>query len=410
MKILIAAASLASNLSGVQRHAFNVARCLLPQKEISELHIVVAPWQRNLASAAGLRRDVRLLTHVADTGTDSVSRNLWYYRGLPKLAAQLQVDLVHLSYPMPINAAAFHCATVLTLHDLYPYEIPMNFGFPKFIFNRAVLRQCLRNADAIACVSEATNARLREYVSPTIWRKAIRIYNCVEPEAITANVSPIPDWSGEPFLLCIAQHRRNKNLPLLIRAFDSLLRSRGIAPNAKLVIVGIQGPESRKIDRLLTSSGLLHCVHLLEGISEQELQWCYRNCEALVSPSITEGFGLPIAEGLLAGCRIVCSDIPAHREVGDAHCRFFVLQQDAEGPLAEAVSAALRDSKRPPVLLPQFSAGVLASQYLALYRRLIASAGRVKSGGRSESIGGAVATRVSVSTQDQQPALQLKGE
>ncbi len=410
MRILIAAASLASNLSGVQRHAFNVARCLLPQKEISELHIVVAPWQRSLASAAGLRRDVRLLTHVADTGTASFSRNLWYYRGLPKLAAQLQVDLVHLSYPMPINAAAFHCPTVLTLHDLYPYEIPMNFGFPKFIFNRAVLRQCLRNADAIACVSEATNARLREYVSPTIWRKAIRIYNCVEPEALTANVSPIPDWSGGPFLLCIAQHRRNKNLPLLIRAFDSLLRSGRITPNAKLVIVGIQGPESSKIDRLLTSSGLLQCVHLLEGISEQELQWCYRNCEALVSPSITEGFGLPIAEGLLAGCRIVCSDIPAHREVGEAQCRFFALLQDAEGPLAEAISSALREPKRPPVLLPQFSAGVLASQYLALYRSLIASNSRVKSARRSDSIDDAVAAGLAVGAPDQQPALQLKGE
>ena len=38
--------------------------------------------------------------------------------------------------PCPSMAASFSCPTVVTLHDLYPYEIPLNFGFPKFIFNR----------------------------------------------------------------------------------------------------------------------------------------------------------------------------------------------------------------------------------------------------------------------------------
>ncbi len=410
MKILIAAASFASNLSGVQRHAFNVARCLLPQPEISEMHLVVAPWQRNLTRAAGLPGDVRLATHVAATAKGSLSRNLWYYYGLPKLAVQLGVDLVHLSYPMPIHAAAFHCPTVVTLHDLYPYEIPLNFGFPKFIFNRIVLRQCLRNADAIACVSEATSSRLRRYFPASVWRKAIRVFNSVEAEPLTLNVSPIPGWSGEPFLLSIAQHRRNKNIPLLIRAFDLLLRSGRIESNSKLVIVGNHGPESSKIDRLLSASGLSQCVHLLEGISEQELQWCYRNCAALVAPSITEGFGLPVAEGLLAGCRIVCSDIPAHREVGDVQCWFFALRRDAEAILAETVVAALRTPKTPPIQLPQFAPAVLARQYVALYRRLIASAATVRNSRSSHSIDTAEAARVPVSASDHQHALQFKGK
>jgi hypothetical protein len=56
----------------------------------------------------------------------------------------------------------FACPTMVTLHDLYPYEMPMNFGFPKFIFNRMVLQQCLRNTDAIACVSETTLFRLKQ--------------------------------------------------------------------------------------------------------------------------------------------------------------------------------------------------------------------------------------------------------
>ena len=43
VKILIAAASFSSHISGVQRHAFNIVRCLLRQPEISTVHLVVAP-------------------------------------------------------------------------------------------------------------------------------------------------------------------------------------------------------------------------------------------------------------------------------------------------------------------------------------------------------------------------------
>ena len=123
------------------------------------------------------------------------------------------------------SSASLDCPTVVRLHDLYPYEIPGNFGFPQVIFNRLVLRLCLRRVDAIACVSETTMLRLRHYASRSTWPKAVLIYNCVEPEPLCATLSPILDLWHEPFLLSIAQHRRNKNIGLLIRAFHRLLRT-----------------------------------------------------------------------------------------------------------------------------------------------------------------------------------------
>lgn len=389
MKILIAVASFAQNLSGLQRHAFNVARCLLLQPEISALHLVLAPWQLNLVSQASLPNDVRLFTHVGKMAPNSFSRNLWYFRELPKTAAQLGVDLVHFSYPMPLNAGAFHCPTVVSLHDLYPYEIPMNFGLGKVIFNRLVLQQCLRQADSIACVSEATYSGLRRYVPDHVSRKSIRIYNCVEPSPTTSTESPIPSWSGEPFLLCVAQHRRNKNICLLVKAFNWLLRSGRIEAATKLIVIGIPGPETSAIKRLISTTGLSSKVHLLEGVSEPNLQWCYSNCEALVAPSVVEGFGLPVAEGLLAGCRVVCSDIPAHREIGDGRCHFVVLNKEAEVALAYAISTSLREPKPWPAPLPQLSAQVLSKQHLALYRRLIVSASRMHGGSGISSFDGA---------------------
>jgi glycosyltransferase involved in cell wall biosynthesis len=371
MRVLVAAASFSANISGLQRHAFNLAKCLLRAPEMKCVHFVVAPWQQEMVGASGLQLDARFVLHVAEMDRSSIGRNAWYYRKLPYLARAVRADVVHLSYPMPVDAAALRCPTVVSLHDLYPYEIPMNFGFPKFIFNRLALRECLAAADAIACVSEATKSKLRLYL-PAFASKATMIYNCVEPQL--AELLSRPEGLGEePFLLCVAQHRKNKNLRALIQVFRRLLLAGGIAANTKLLIVGITGPETRSIERLRTQSGLNNSVLMREGLSEAELGWCYRNCEALISPSLTEGFGLPVAEAILAGCRVVCSEIPAHWEIGAGRCRFVNLQFTGEEKLADAIKASLREPKPRPFALPELSSSKIARQYVELYKGLFLS-------------------------------------
>lgn len=379
-RVLVAAASWASNISGIQRHAFSLVRCLLLRPEIAELHLVVAPWQKNLVRAGGVPDGPRVTLHIAKMKRGSLSRNFWYYRELPRLAEWLHVDLVHLSYPAPIATAAFRCPTVVTLHDLYPYEIPENFGFPKFLVNRAILQHCLCNADSIACVSDTTRLLLRRHMPETAWKKSVRIYNCVEPIPTSAAQSPIPGWNSEPFLLAVAQHRRNKNLPLLLRSFYSLLHSHQLDPRMKLVIIGIRASQTGELQQLVAAGGLAGSVHFFEGLPEADLQWCYQHSEALVAPSITEGFDLPVAEALLAGCRVVCSDIPTHREIADEHCVFFNLRENPEQQLATAIVATLAQPEKRNIALPQFSGSTLAEQYIDLYQRLITSALPVEKG------------------------------
>jgi glycosyltransferase involved in cell wall biosynthesis len=108
------------------------------------------------------------------------------------------------------------------------------------------------------------------------------------------------------------------------------------------------------------------------------LQWCYLHCEVLVAPSLTEGFGAPVAEGMLAGCRIVCSDIPAHREIGDGHCRFVALRQGSEENFTRAIAAALREPKAQAIALPKLTAPAIAGQYISLYCRLVTSSASVQ--------------------------------
>lgn len=371
MKVLVTAISFSSKISGIQRHAFNLVRCLLVKPDVSAVHLIIAPWQRKMAKDACLGQDHRLEIHVAQLKPDSISRNLWHYRDLPKLANRLQPDLIHLTYPVPINAGALRCAVVLTLHDLYPYEIPANFRFPHVIFNRLTLRQSLRSADAIACVSDATLLRLRQFAPAHVWRNAVRIYNCVEAAPAGIAKSPLPELCGKPFLLCVAQHRCNKNISLLIRVFSSLLSRGGIHAATNLVIVGITGPETSSIHEMVAQRSLRKRVYFRDGLSDSELQWCYERCDALVVPSTTEGFGLPVAEGLLAGCRVISSNIPALREVGGDRCEYFALGRDEEEALANSITTSLKQPKPPAIALPHLSAEVLAYEYVNLYHQVL---------------------------------------
>jgi glycosyltransferase involved in cell wall biosynthesis len=184
------------------------------------------------------------------------------------------------------------------------------------------------------------------------------------------DLSP-PDWGALPFLLCVAQHRSNKNILLALRVFERLLRAQQLASNMQFLVVGIPGPETSVIHEFISASGLAENVILLSGISEARLQWCYRNCGVLIAPSTLEGFGLPVAEALLAGSRIVCSDIPAFRELGASHCHYVPLGPHAVDAFADAICLALRHERPKPVVLPQLSAEVIAAEYLRHYQSLI---------------------------------------
>jgi glycosyltransferase involved in cell wall biosynthesis len=329
MKIVIAAVASSEHLSGVTRHASNMARCLLMRADVSAVHLLVAPWQYGSVSAAAPQNEAKLHIEQVSVGTGTIHRNLWYYNQLPVVAEHLGADIVHLAYPSPLKQSAFQCPTVVTLHDMYPYDIPANFGFPKMLVNRLILQQCLHAADAIACVSESTLRRLDIYAPRLALQKAVTIYNCVDPASsstATTSESPLPGWNGEPFLLCVAQHRRNTKLS--------------------------------------------DHVVLLRGIDDSALEWCYRNCELLLAPSIIEGFGLPVVEAMMHHCRVVCSDIPAFREVGGSYCYYAPLKPSAEDDFVLAARSALKNLRLRPAAVGRFSSPRIAEAYLQLYTHL----------------------------------------
>jgi glycosyltransferase involved in cell wall biosynthesis len=366
MRVLIAAVSSNHSISGVSRHASNLVKSLLARGEISALHLLVAPWEYEYVCEAIARRDARLHVHSVPLREGTLHRNLWYYQNLPEIAKQFRADIVHLAYPSPVQAGVFPCPTVVTLHDLYPYDIPSNFGFPKVIFNRMILKQCLRNVNAIICVSDSTRYRLGVRV-PEAMRKAATIPNCLERGPVPVKPPFAVTWGRRPFLLCVAQHRRNKNVLLALRAFRDVVATQETSRDLKLLVVGMSGPESRQLNRFVRASNLSDRVLFVSGIPDAEMSWCYRNCEVLVAPSLVEGFGLPVVEARLAGCRVVCSDIPAFREVGGGGCKYVKLTAAAQEQFTDAILASLREPRPLPAYLPELSPDSIAVQYMAMY-------------------------------------------
>jgi glycosyltransferase involved in cell wall biosynthesis len=368
MNITIAAVSAPSHLNGVSRHAINLCRALLEEPAISRIHFLVGRWQLSMLAETAQLVDARLRLHAVSPANTTIGRNVWYLSDLPRIAYQLETDLVHLAFPSPLRAAAFHCPVVLSLHDLYAFEIPANFGALKSSFARALVRNAVRQANAIACVSESTRAKLSSLL-PDCASRACTINNSVVPLGCIAR-RPSELQQDEQFLLCVAQHRVNKNIPMALQILKRALQTGILSPFARLLVVGVGGPETALIHRAISRLGLEGNVLLLKGLHDAELQWCYQHCVALLAPSLTEGFGLPLAEAFMVGCPIVCSDIPAHRELADETCRLIPFGPHAVEAYCIAIRNALAQPRPRPKPLPHLSSRSVGASFLDLYLKI----------------------------------------
>jgi glycosyltransferase involved in cell wall biosynthesis len=368
MNLLITAVSSATGPSGICRHACNLARCAVRRAEVKQVALVVGEWQelyfRNLVKS----EDAKILIIPINIKNKALIRNLWYLYGLPRLADELKTDVLHLSFPVPIRKTAIRCPVVVSLHDLYPYDEPDNFGFPKVLFNRIFLKKCLKEVDCIACVSEATLSRLRARAPRVANRKAFTIHNCATIQYCKSK----PLLMGKHhYFLIVAQHRANKNISLALEVFDQLLCSGNLPKDALLVLVGNQGPDTLEISKVIKRRLLGKNIKLFMGVSDEELKWLYENCDLLVAPSSTEGFGLPVLEALLCGSRVVCSDISAFREIAGEACEYFDLSaESASLALKVAICRALEGPARPLPQLEKFSLEHAAEKYATLYSQL----------------------------------------
>lgn len=375
MHVLIPALHRPLKPTGVCRHAANLAQCLADTDEVSQVTLLIGAWQKAYFETSFNFTSPKIKLYPIDIQNSSISRNRWFLLGLPGLANALQPDMIHMSFPFPFLRPLFRAPVVSTIHDLYPYECPENFGYPQVWFNRLFLRQCVSNSDGLICVSQCTLAALERYFPQAKHSIVTRvIYNIVnfanitsqQPEQFTQTVS-------SPFLLTVAQHRKNKNLDLLIQAYSILLQETRIPAQTQLLLVGSPGPETDALQALIRSLDLEQQVRFFAGLSDGELRWLYEHAALFVIPSATEGFCLPLVEALTLSCPAVCSDIPIFREIGAQRCRYFPLDPAAQHHLVEAIATELAHGSQRThnqTADSRFSSREVADQLLHFYQSL----------------------------------------
>lgn len=344
MHVLIPALHRPIKPTGVCRHAANLAQCLADTEQVSQVTVIVGIWQQDYFEASFNLQSSKIDLVTVDINNTSISRNRWFVFGLPQLARQIKPDLLHLSFPFPFIRQWFEVPIVASIHDLYPYECPENFGYPQVWFNRGFLKQCVQGSDGLACVSQVTLQSLNDFFPHRSGQQRAVVYNYVDFSDIQIKVpQKLADGAAQNFILCVAQHRKNKNLDLLIRAYADLLQKQAIAGDTKLILVGSAGPETDALHELIQSLALEDKVLFLSALTDEELCWLYQECSLFVIPSSTEGFCLPLVEALSWGCRVVCSDIPIFREVGSEGCAYFSLNDGAAG-LKDAIATSLKSN------------------------------------------------------------------
>lgn len=117
-----------------------------------------------------------------------------------------------------------------------------------------------------------------------------------------------------PHFITVGTIEGRKNHILLLRVWERLARTFG-PETPLLVIVGRRGWEAAEALALLDGSALLK-EHVREfgTCADAELANLIAGARALLMPSFTEGFGLPVAESLELGTPVIASDLSVYRE------------------------------------------------------------------------------------------------
>jgi len=121
--------------------------------------------------------------------------------------------------------------------------------------------------------------------------------------------------------LMVGMMSPRKNYALALAAFEQTWAS-GL--EVRLVIAGKYGWDCEELrDRIRRHPQLEKQLYWFEDACDGELEFCYRHAAGLITTSSAEGFNLPIVEALRAGCPVLASDLPVHREVGGTCTAYF---------------------------------------------------------------------------------------
>jgi glycosyltransferase involved in cell wall biosynthesis len=197
------------------------------------------------------------------------------------------------------------------------------------------------------------------------------VRNALSPPSLEP--APLAQLGLEDRRLLAAAGRlsHEKNVPVLVQAMALAL---AILPKHHAVIFG-EGPERNATLALIAATGMSSRIHL--GGYSSSLDGWLRAADVFLSASLVEGHPNVVIEAAAAGCPLVLSDIPAHREFAEGGSALFAPAIDAT-LLAEAVVKSVTNRQEAMVraeharaLTQPLSVEAAALQHIEIYRYLL---------------------------------------
>ena len=195
---------------------------------------------------------------------------------------------------------------VLTIQDL---NFLQKYSGLRRARRLARVQRIVDRAAAVTFISEFTERDVRAHLRLDGKRTRITyLGNSLRPQP----EAPRPAFAPQgPFLFSIGIVGPKKNFHVLVPFL------RALGPGRSLVIAGdASSPYAESIRRLARDEGVADRVVLPGSVDDAQRYWLYANCEALVFPSLTEGFGLPVIEAMSVGKPVFASTRTSLPEAG----------------------------------------------------------------------------------------------
>jgi glycosyltransferase involved in cell wall biosynthesis len=319
-------------------------------------------YARSLVEALEARTDNGLALHVVSRGGLGPEM-LFEQVKLPLALRREGASLVHA--PNCFLPLVRPCPGVVTIHDLAFEAWPSDFTAITRLKYRSLCRASARSAERVICPSSFTRDDLcaRYGVDPA------KVRVVAEAPALALGDLAPPDG---PYLLAVGDLRAKKNLARLVLAFRSLWRQDGI-PH-RLVLAGVDAGLGASLSSLAGDAP----VELTGYVSDARLDALIRGAEALVHPSLYEGFGLVVLEAMARGTPVALARATALPETGGDAAAYFDGEDVRDmaavlGSLVGERGAARRAelAARGRAHAARFSWERAAAETVAVYRELV---------------------------------------
>jgi glycosyltransferase involved in cell wall biosynthesis len=174
----------------------------------------------------------------------------------------------------------------------------------------------------------------------------------LEPQTLEY-VAKLDLLAANPLFLLPVRITPRKNIEL---ALEILSRLQADFPAACIVVTGPLGPHNpaniryfNKLIALRKKLNLENHVHFLAEVTQDYIPDAvisdfYHLADALLFPSLEEGFGIPILEAGLAGRPVFCSDIEPLQKLGGEFVHYFSVHEKP-GAIAQRIGKYFSENK-----------------------------------------------------------------